>query len=71
MTIRVHEQLMKNFPEFNLHPEVQKNLEKLEYHLNYNIPIDKHVLIYNTRSYSKLYLNYLPMKLDNWIEMND
>ena len=43
VTIRVHENLAKNFPEFQLHPEVMKKLERLEYCLNYNIPVDKKV----------------------------
>ena len=49
MTIKVHEMFSKNFPEFNIHPEVKINLEKLEYHLNYNIPIDKKVFINKSR----------------------
>jgi len=42
-TIRVHEFFDKNFSELALHPEVKKKLEILEYHLNYNLPIDKKV----------------------------
>ena len=49
VTIKVHEMFSKNFPEFNIHPEVKINLEILEYHLNYNIPIDKKVFINKSR----------------------
>lgn len=43
--IRVHEFFEKNFEEFRLHPETRKNLEIIEYHLNYNLPIEKKVKI--------------------------
>lgn len=44
--IRVHEFFEKNFEEFSLHPETRKNLEIIEYHLNYNLPIEKKVKNY-------------------------
>jgi hypothetical protein len=43
--IRAHEFFDKNFAEFALHPELKKNLETIEYHLNYNLPIEKRVYI--------------------------
>ena len=43
--IRVHEFFDKNFDEFRLHPETKKNLEIIEYHINYNLPIEKKVNI--------------------------
>jgi hypothetical protein len=54
--IRVHEFFDKNFDEFKLHPETRKNLEIIEYHINYNLPIEKNVLFFLTKSYFKAFI---------------
>jgi hypothetical protein len=44
VTIRTHEFFDKNFEEAQLHPEVRKNLEVIDYHMKYNLPIEKRIL---------------------------
>ncbi len=45
-SIKTHEFMDKFFEECKLHPEVKKNLEIIEHHVKYNLPIEKRVNLY-------------------------
>ncbi len=44
--IKTHEFFDKFFEETKLHPEIQKNLEIIEYKVKHNLPVEKKVFKY-------------------------
>jgi len=44
-SIKTHEFFDKFFEETKLHPEIQKNLEIIEYNVKHNLPIEKRVFM--------------------------
>jgi hypothetical protein len=44
-SIKTHEFFDKFFEDTQLHPETRKNLEIIEHHVKYNLPIEKRVNI--------------------------
>ena len=43
-TIKTNEFFDKFFEETKLHPQIQKNLEIIEYHVKHNLPVEKKVI---------------------------
>jgi hypothetical protein len=44
-TIKSYEFFDKFFEDNQLHPEIRKQLETIEYHVNHNLPIEKKVTL--------------------------